>query len=784
MKNLIKFFLVFFIFTTEALAVVHPSVFTEDEKEWIRNNRVVPYTFLPNWPVDYLRSGQHVGLTRDYLNRIEQLTGLTFRFVPSSPGEISHRLESGEVKMMAAISPSLVSASQAEEVLFTRPYLYNSAIVVTRADDSMVYDAHELKNKKVGVRTGSGYARYMHDNYPDIELVTYGNPVAALTALRDGKIYAIVGSDTSLRPVIQRQFRGSIGFAGIISSMNGNFGFGVSRSDPVLGNILDKALKQLSAIETDNLYDNWIRDTDLGEPGLSSTLFYYASEIAITISVLVLLAIFLMRARRAERAARDSEMAKTRFLAVMSHEIRTPMNAILAAIELMLKSPGHPRQPELTSLAHSSALSLLELLNSVLDFTQLEASQLALKPEPVAIMPLIRSVIDTHRISAEKKNVALNLSLAASEEQWVEVDAHRLRQILNNLLSNAIKFTEEGSVSVTIGYRRGPDGQFMLYFSVRDTGIGIDASQQSRLFQEWTQADQSVSRSYQGSGLGLSICKRLVELMQGRIRLSSTKGSGTVVYFCLPARSVVAPQPRELMQTAQSLFSGHILVIEDHPINQIIIREQLTLLGCELEIASDGYQALALLEDDNYYDLVFLDCNLPGISGYEVAERIRTLEAERQREAMPVIAISALTSDEHREMCLSSGMDGSLSKPLTLEKISSTLRLWLDVNEEIQIPETDPQAFYHHHEHYLQLTRRDIQAAITALNAASLQDAIYHIHRIHGAALVVDAKQMAALTGEIEDKLRQEVLSLAGQHHVWVRQLDEELEKNLKNDSG
>jgi signal transduction histidine kinase/CheY-like chemotaxis protein len=384
---------------------------------------------------------------------------------------------------------------------------------------------------------------------------------------------------------------------------------------------------------------------------------------------------------RAEEASR----AKSDFLANMSHEIRTPMNGVLGMVELALDAPMPATQRAQLQTIRGSAESLLVIIDDILDFSKIEAGQLSVDPAPVSLAALARQIIESFELRAHQKGLTLRCELASDLPPAVSLDPGRVRQVLVNLLGNAVKFTTEGTVTLAIGHEGTmPDGRLALTFAVRDTGIGIAGARLDAIFQPFTQADTSMTRRFGGTGLGLTISARLVELMGGWITVHSTERVGSEFLVRLPAAPAAAADlvavadvpprllpadvvaaPPEAEDPAQ-MPGGEalrVLVAEDNPVNQRIAQQLLRKRKLSVTLADDGRQAVDAFEAGRF-DLVLMDVQMPEMDGFEAVAAIRALEHAQGRPHTPIVAVTAHAMVGDRERCLQAGMDAYLSKPL------------------------------------------------------------------------------------------------------------------------
>ncbi|WGK60075.1 ATP-binding protein [Pantoea sp. SS70] len=720
-----------------------PITFTEDEKHWIAAQRDVPYHFIASWPLDYQEENQHIGLSRDYLKKISKITGL--RFV------LAEQIDQ-PAKLISAIAPELLTAEQREDWMFSDRWLAYSASVISHNKGETIHSLEQLRGKRVAVRSGTQYESWLKDNYPDILLLPVNHTCEIFQAVYEDRADLGLGSSLVMRPLLWRYYSHKLAIAGQIPELSASLTMGISAADPQLLSIINKALSAIPAADANEMFSRWVGDMRLGYPSMGVIFSLYHWEIFTFCFLVLLLGWLLQRAIMHRRRATASEERKTQFLAMMSHEIRTPMNAMIASLELMKRNENAHQQEQYLALASSSARSLLDLLNDILDHSKLSAECIVIDSQPFDLSELINTICASYRpMMAEK---GLNLLIAIDEpvkKQWMKGDPHRLRQIINNLLSNAIKFTYHGAISLTLEAEFFADNTCMIALAVADTGIGIAPEAQKTLFDAWTQVDDGADRRYGGSGLGLWISQQLVTLMRGTLTCQSQPGEGSTFTLKVPLRLCTAKSPAH--EPALPCFTPGtiILLVEDHPAAQLTLQAQLVTLGCQVELAENGQQALALLEEENYYDVILLDVNLPDISGYDIASRLRLLERERGNEATPVVAISAMNDDAHLEQCEASGFNAVLSKPIILTALACCLRRWCQLAAascmHVQQEESDKQEL----QAWLETDVSGFNHACEAMDTRLMQ---HHVHRLRGTAQIFQMDSLAQLAGTIESQLR------------------------------
>ena len=402
-----------------------------------------------------------------------------------------------------------------------------------------------------------------------------------------------------------------------------------------------------------------------------------------------------MGEQRLQEAKDTAEMAsryKSEFLATISHEIRTPLNGIMGMAALLMEKRLSSKKLFYVEMIRKSGENLLNIINDVLDLSKIESGNIELEEKDFSLREIRGELRDLFSELATKKGLHFRTRITSNIPLFLKGDVHRIRQILVNLLSNAIKFTEKGEITLRIHLWEGEDVRpsqettCWVEFQVEDTGIGISESVAERLFQPFTQGDASTTRKYGGSGLGLSICRRLAELMHGRIDFSSQEGGGSVFSFRVPLEPSSRTDEIALESTEEKIekviFSSkvRVLIVEDNSVNQRLFQIVLKNLGITAHTAENGVVALRLLQGEKY-DLILMDCHMPEMDGFSACRAFREYEKGIYVTRTPIVAVTANAMKGERERCIAAGMDDFLTKPLEKSDLQLLLLRYIDPNK-------------------------------------------------------------------------------------------------------
>jgi signal transduction histidine kinase/CheY-like chemotaxis protein len=437
--------------------------------------------------------------------------------------------------------------------------------------------------------------------------------------------------------------------------------------------------------------------------------------------------------------------AKSDFLATMSHEIRTPLNAILGMADLLAETSLSAEQHRYVEVFQKAGANLLGLINDILDLSKVEAGQMELEALDFELAEVIARVLELTRAKASLKGLEVGSELKSGVPAMLVGDPLRLRQILLNLLGNGMKFTEHGRLDVIVEPDPAGGDAGALLFRVRDTGIGIPADKLDSIFENFSQADTSTTRKYGGTGLGLGISKRLVELMHGRIWVESTVGAGSSFLFTakfgVSEQPVPAPTVVQSTQPAVELAASHILLADDSEDNRFLLEQYLKQSPCILEIAENGEIALEKMKS-RHYDLVLMDAHMPVMDGYGATRAMRAWEAEHALRPLPILALTADAFKEAMVQSAAAGFTAHLTKPIAKATVVAAINRYALVCDRpaAPIPVAEPQqqpvlSLSSFEERYLRNVAKslgEVRIAVAAADYGTIQRVGHNLHGTGG----------------------------------------------------
>jgi len=489
----------------------------------------------------------------------------------------------------------------------------------------------------------------------------------------------------------------------------------------------------------------------------------------------------------ANRLASESEiasMAKSKFLANMTHELRTPLNGVIGSIKLLNDTALSEEQEKFLDIAHSSANTLLAIVNNILDLSKIEAGKLEIETTNFNLIDIIKEIINIMNIKVQEKNLILNYHIENNIPLLLKGDSSKLRQILINLIGNAVKFTNSGEINLNVSREEIYNDNIKLRFSIKDTGIGIAQEKSHLLFQSFSQIDSSIGREYGGTGLGLAICKNLVEMMDGEINVITEEGKGSTFWFtAMFELQKTSEEPGEdiyenFLNENFKESKCKILVAEDNKSNQFIMLHMLEKYGYSAHIASNGDEVIKALEEKPY-DIILMDIQMPHLNGLDTTKIIRDKEKNTGKH-IPIIAVTAHGMKEDRKKCLEAGMDQYITKPVNPEELNKVIAIILkkqksidlnmgnEINQDIVFDKTafleridnDMNIFNITLELFRDETEikiKELQEAIKEKNHEKIRE---HSHTIKGLAATISAKKLKKVAYNIEKAAKNNDMNL------------------------
>ncbi|SFP84181.1 two-component system, NarL family, sensor histidine kinase EvgS [Pseudomonas sp. NFPP07] len=664
---------------------------TPAENRWLAAHPEIPVTVNDSLGAlgQLDRNGRVRGIGPDYLELISQRSGLKFRLIHvQNYAEMKTQMGNGKAIMTAAVAPGPDAEADMEILL---PYLRSSVVLMTLRGPrhDAIHGLQDLRGKRLASVSGYFINQIIQQDYPDIRLQIYPNFREAMRSVDDGRSDAFVGGDYTGRFLSAQGFNNRLRVSDILDEYARPVSLGVLKGQEELRSILEKAQVAIAPEEVADIVERW-------EPRFAATGSHFWRDHRSNIlrlggvfGLLVLLSLIwgfyltrqVRKTRQAEgelalarEKAEAANEAKSIFLSTMSHEIRTPLNAIIGLQEVV-QQKAERGELDLASLAvaQEAAQGLLLLLGNVLDLNRIESGMIDSAPEAVLIKAQIEAIAPLVVGMARQKQLAFEMRFTGDMEQWVLIDPLHLKQVLFNLLSNAIKFTERGRVMLHASGSREAEHLHLL-LEVIDSGIGISEQDQARLFQPFSQVSSAQAGQTFGSGLGLNITRRLVELMGGTIVLSSEPDIGSCfsVTLQLPLAEAPAEAAAEVAQASMEPLSLNILVAEDNAFSRLTLEEQLLVLGHRVTLVEDGQAAWeAWLAAE--YDVLITDSQMPRLGGYDLTVRIRQIEREKGRRRCWILGATASAEDAEIQRCLAAGMDEVVFKPLTQQALRQAL---------------------------------------------------------------------------------------------------------------
>ena len=652
---------------------------TDTEKQYLKTKKVITMCIDPNWlPFEKIIKGKHIGLSSDYVKIFVDKLNTPIKLIPTKTWtESLDNAKLGKCDMLPLISQDL---TRDKFLNFTSSYITAPIVIATKNGVPFINNLDNLKDKVIGISQGYSILGKLKNKYKNISFVEVDSINDGLKKVHNGTIFGYIDNSVVINYAIEKLYIGYISISGKLDFEH-ELKIATRKDEKILNDIFEKIVLSLDASTKNNIYNKWVQiqyavKTDF-------TLIYQI----IFISLVLLFASFYWNRKlnflkiKAEEATQE----KSNFIANMSHEIRTPMNAIVGMTHLFKDTTLNQKQKKYIQNIQEASSNLLYIIDDILDFSKIEAGKLAIIRTPLQMSHILTNLKDIMDIKIKNKNLEFFINNELSDDTYLG-DSVRINQILMNLVGNAIKFTSVGSVVLTITNLN--DNTIM--FNIKDTGIGISKEEQNKLFSPFSQADESTTRKYGGTGLGLTISKNLVELMHGNLWIESSEGKGSEFSFTLQIQKIEKELQNNkddltdsinLKDEIRNLKGKHILLAEDNEINREIVHSLLESSEINIDDAYDGDMAYNIyLKNQTKYDLILMDIQMPIKSGLEVTKLIRQINTD-----IPIIALSANAMKNDEEKTKLCGMNEHLTKPIEVDKLYSTLLKYIKVTIE-EIP--------------------------------------------------------------------------------------------------
>lgn len=644
---------------------------TQEELEWLKLHPKVRLGIDKEWePIEYLnKDGELAGVSGSIVKQIERMLDISFVIDPKL--NWYDTIEKAKIKEIDAISAIKKTASRSKYLDFTKSYISIPNLIFTTPQNEYIDSMQQLKNKTVAVVKGYAVEEIMQNFYSDIELISVDSVEDGLKKLSKGEVDAFIDS-----AIVTSHYISKLGYAQLKISgefpHTYNLSFAVRDDWKIFTKILQKSL---DAITKEKIQDMYKKNVSIRyEKNIDYSLIWQISFIALLILGITFywnrrLSHEVSLRKKAEDEANVANRAKSMFLANMSHEIRTPMNAVMGMLYLVQKTELDEVQKNYIQKAHNAASSLLGIINDILDFSKIEANKLQLEKVDFELEEVILNISNIIGYKAEEKGIEFLVKHDSNIPKLLVGDSLRLGQVLINLTSNAVKFTENGEVILSEKLIKSEDDIHTIEFCVKDSGIGMSSDELKKLFQEFTQVDSSMTRKYGGTGLGLTISKKLVSLMGGEIWIEHSEiGKGSI--FCFTVKLESSKHDIKNLIHAQTLPEKfkhmNVLVVDDNKSARDVLKHMLSSFGFKIDTASNSQNAISAIkqcDDNEMYDLILIDWKMPDLNGLETSKLIK---ADKTILKQPkIIMITAYPQEELVDEVDKAGLDGFLIKPVS-----------------------------------------------------------------------------------------------------------------------
>ena len=666
----------------EGKAVINYAL-NKEEKQWLdaHENTICVGYLKDNLPFCGEENGKLTGILGTVLDTVQEKYKITIKAVPCSTGEqMNEALQSGEIDIAGPIIQDLYTQEQFQVILTDE--IFDITPVV-------IYKGNEYRSSlsTIAATDTSLYSELMVSFlFPDAEIKQYDTQEECLEAVANGKAGATVIPSSKINLLNESPMTKSLSFAEMAKRQE--LALFTTRENRRAATIINKAIEQSSNV----LNGVVLAQNSVSEKKMTlQDVFAEYGGLAVGVSFVIVFVLLLlvyslsvsrkkqMEALKEAQNANAANIAKTTFLNHMSHDIRTPMNAIVGFTDIAMKRKPDKEVENCLKKIRQSSEYLMTLINDVLDISRIESGKLEYKPVPADLRDIINTVSSIARGYMENRDLNFCVSREELKTPYVMADELRIREVLLNIISNAVKFTKDGgTISFVAENCPGNDEHHVIVrYRISDTGIGMSEEFQSRIFDEFTQENDGARTSYKGTGLGMAIAKKYVDLMGGKIEVSSRQGIGSTFTVEIPLRIAeqVLTEKEEKLRKDMDLHGLHVLLAEDNDLNAEIAVSLLEEQGMIVTRAADGKSALLQFCNTapGTFDLILMDIMMPEMNGYETTKAIRNLSDRPDGKEIPIIAMTANAFAEDVQAALDAGMDDHVAKPMDMDILISAI---------------------------------------------------------------------------------------------------------------
>ena len=666
----------------EGKAVINYAL-NKEEKQWLdaHENTICVGYLKDNLPFWGEENGKLTGILGTVLDTVQEKYKITIKAVPCSTGEqMNEALQSGEIDIAGPIIQDLYTQEQFQVILTDE--IFDITPVV-------IYKGNEYRSSlsTIAATDTSLYSELMVSFlFPDAEIKQYDTQEECLEAVANGKAGATVIPSSKINLLNESPMTKSLSFAEMAKRQE--LALFTKRENRRAATIINKAIEQSSNV----LNGVVLAQNSVSEKKMTlQDVFAEYGGLAVGVSFVIIFVLLLlvyslsvsrkkqMEALKEAQDANAANIAKTTFLNHMSHDIRTPMNAIVGFTDIAMKRKPDKEVENCLKKIRQSSEYLMTLINDVLDISRIESGKLEYKPVPADLRDIINTVSSIARGYMENRDLNFCVSREELKTPYVMADELRIREVLLNIISNAVKFTKDGgTISFVAENCPGNDEHHVIVrYRISDTGIGMSEEFQSRIFDEFTQENDGARTSYKGTGLGMAIAKKYVDLMGGKIEVSSRQGIGSTFTVEIPLRIAeqVLTEKEEKLRKDMDLHGLHVLLAEDNDLNAEIAVSLLEEQGMIVTRAADGKSALIQFCNTapGTFDLILMDIMMPEMNGYETTKAIRNLSDRPDGKEIPIIAMTANAFAEDVQAALDAGMDDHVAKPMDMDILISAI---------------------------------------------------------------------------------------------------------------